>query len=139
MEPTNMSHWSDTTFVINARITFSIYKIHESKVQMSEMLAAVVLADRETPWWDSGHAARLGVSEPQLSLDDGTVAVYVVNFQSTCNLTPSQLPAYVKYTATLAETAHRFMTSPEAVYWIGSTVDFQGTTIVFDAERTARV
>lgn len=139
MEPSNMSHWSDTTFVISARITFSIYKSHVSDVPMSEMLAAVVLADRESPWWQDGSAARLSVSQPELSMQTEDVAIYVVNFQSTCNLTPSQLSAYVKYTARLAENAHQFMSNPDAVHWIGSTVDFQGTSIIFDAKHSARV
>lgn len=141
MEPSNMSRWSDTRFVINAEITFSIRKVLEHKVPMAEMLLAVVLADRECPWWHEGHAARLslGGSEARLTVDDGSVAVYAVNFQSTCCLVPSQLSAYVKYTAQLAENAHKFITTPEAVCWIGSTVDFQGTNIIFNAEQTARV
>lgn len=139
MEPSNMSHWSDTKFVIRARITFSIYKSHVSDVPMSEMLAAVVLADCESPWWQDGSAARLNVSQPELSMETEEVAIYVVTFQSACSLTPSQMPAYVKYTALLAENAHQFMSNPDAVHWIGSTVDFHGTSIIFDAKRSASV
>jgi len=124
MEPKNLSSWYETQFVESGRIIFSIHKQYADLVPMSDMLAAVVLADSERPWYHNGQAARINVSKPRLTFEDDSVVLHQVCFQSGCILIPNQLSAYVKYTAQLAERARQFMASAEAVNWIGSNVDF---------------
>lgn len=133
-----MEHWSDVGFTPRVTIVFWLHTAQAKVVSLGDMVAAVVFADRECPWYQEGTPARLIIGEPQYFCKDSEAVVYGVPVASPPFLSVGQLSAYVKHTARLAEVAIQFMPRPEAVGGIAARVDFKGEPIRFDTEPPPR-
>jgi hypothetical protein len=138
MEPSNVvSAVKKSVFSNNATISFWFKK----PVSENDIIGAVMQADAMKPWWDlqASRYARLRFESPRLVSNTELLAIYEMKVQSVCLLKVSQLEAYTKYVAQLAEDAQQFLGNKEHFRGTKAKVEFSCTPMTFDIDNTVKV